>query len=147
MWIRCCTRPAPWTSSTTALPSRPAGGAVSLSAVLQDDFDWFLTGSDPGFPSDPLRPEMSCLLEALQDKRVRLQPECKKRLQDRIDMWGYAAKACSGPGLWGAVHAMLTVTVAQWFPFNGAHKLSSIGIHDTFRWLFCLHVCFHIFPL
>lgn len=36
---------------------------------------------------------MACLLEALQDKRVRLQPECKKRLQDRIDMWGYAAKA------------------------------------------------------
>lgn len=36
--------------------------------------------------------EMSCLMEALQDKRVRLQPECKKRLQDRIDMWSYAAK-------------------------------------------------------
>lgn len=31
-------------------------------------------------------------MEALQDKRVRLQPECKKRLQDRIDMWNYAAK-------------------------------------------------------
>lgn len=39
-----------------------------------------------------LHPEMSCLMEALQDKRVRLQPECKKRLQDRIDMWSYAAK-------------------------------------------------------
>lgn len=37
-------------------------------------------------------PEMSCLMEALQDKRIRLQPECKKRLQDRIDMWSYAAK-------------------------------------------------------
>ncbi|KAI5616309.1 Golgi apparatus protein 1, partial [Silurus asotus] len=36
--------------------------------------------------------QMSCLIEALQDKRVRLQPECKKRLQDRIDMWSYAAK-------------------------------------------------------
>lgn len=31
-------------------------------------------------------------MEALQDKRIRLQPECKKRLQDRIDMWSYAAK-------------------------------------------------------
>jgi len=31
-------------------------------------------------------------MEALQDKRVRLQPECKKRLQDRIEMWSYAAK-------------------------------------------------------
>lgn len=31
-------------------------------------------------------------METLQDKRVRLQPECKKRLQDRIDMWSYAAK-------------------------------------------------------
>lgn len=39
-----------------------------------------------------LFPEMSCLMEALQDKQVRLQPECKRRLQDRIDMWGYAAK-------------------------------------------------------
>ncbi|XP_068595110.1 Golgi apparatus protein 1 [Brachionichthys hirsutus] len=36
--------------------------------------------------------QMSCLMEALQDKRVRLQPECKKRLQDRIEMWSYAAK-------------------------------------------------------
>lgn len=42
--------------------------------------------------SVPLHAEMSCLMEALQDKRVRLQPECKKRLQDRIDMWSYAAK-------------------------------------------------------
>ncbi|TSL75299.1 Golgi apparatus protein 1 [Bagarius yarrelli] len=39
--------------------------------------------------------QMSCLMEALQDKRVRLQPECKKRLQDRIDMWSYAAKCSS----------------------------------------------------
>uniref|UniRef100_A0AAY4DCF9 Golgi apparatus protein 1 n=1 Tax=Denticeps clupeoides TaxID=299321 RepID=A0AAY4DCF9_9TELE len=36
--------------------------------------------------------QMSCLLDALEDKRIRLQPECKKRMQDRIDMWGYAAK-------------------------------------------------------
>lgn len=35
---------------------------------------------------------MSCLMEALEDKRVRLQPECKKRLNDRIEMWSYAAK-------------------------------------------------------
>lgn len=35
---------------------------------------------------------MSCLMEALQDKQVRLQPECKRRLQDRVDMWSYAAK-------------------------------------------------------
>lgn len=43
--------------------------------------------------------EMSCLMEALQDKRVRLQPECKKRLQDRIDMWSFAAKVnqCNFP--------------------------------------------------
>lgn len=36
-------------------------------------------------------------MEALQDKRVRLQPECKKRLQDRIDMWSYAAKVGRPP--------------------------------------------------
>nr|XP_061812605.1 Golgi apparatus protein 1-like [Nerophis lumbriciformis] len=42
--------------------------------------------------------QMSCLMEALQDKRVRLQPECKKRLQDRIDMWGFAAKVAPAEG-------------------------------------------------
>lgn len=47
---------------------------------------------------------MSCLMEALQDKRIRLQPECKKRLQDRIDMWSYAAKVNS---MGGSVESML----------------------------------------
>uniref|UniRef100_A0A3P9JN31 Golgi apparatus protein 1 n=1 Tax=Oryzias latipes TaxID=8090 RepID=A0A3P9JN31_ORYLA len=42
---------------------------------------------------------MSCLMEALQDRRVRLQPECKKRLQDRIEMWSFAAKVASAEGL------------------------------------------------
>uniref|UniRef100_A0A096MG29 Golgi apparatus protein 1 n=1 Tax=Poecilia formosa TaxID=48698 RepID=A0A096MG29_POEFO len=42
--------------------------------------------------------QMSCLMEALQDKRIRLQPECKKRLQDRIDMWSYAAKVAPAEG-------------------------------------------------
>uniref|UniRef100_A0A8C7UTM2 Golgi apparatus protein 1 n=1 Tax=Oncorhynchus mykiss TaxID=8022 RepID=A0A8C7UTM2_ONCMY len=42
--------------------------------------------------------QMSCLLESLQDKRVRLQPECKKRLQDRMDMWSYAAKVAPAEG-------------------------------------------------
>ncbi|CAL8352811.1 unnamed protein product [Merluccius merluccius] len=42
--------------------------------------------------------QMSCLMEALQDKRVRLQPECRKRLQDRIDMWSYAAKVAPAEG-------------------------------------------------
>ncbi|TNM90743.1 hypothetical protein fugu_003032 [Takifugu bimaculatus] len=42
--------------------------------------------------------QMSCLMETLQDKRVRLQPECKKRLQDRIDMWSYAAKVAPAEG-------------------------------------------------
>ncbi|XP_041917694.1 Golgi apparatus protein 1b isoform X1 [Alosa sapidissima] len=42
--------------------------------------------------------QMSCLLEALDDKRVRLQPECKKRLQDRIDMWTFAAKVAPAEG-------------------------------------------------
>ncbi|XP_031613822.1 Golgi apparatus protein 1-like [Oreochromis aureus] len=36
--------------------------------------------------------QMSCLMEALQDRRIHLQPECKKKLQDHIDMWSYAAK-------------------------------------------------------
>ncbi|XP_012690177.2 Golgi apparatus protein 1b isoform X2 [Clupea harengus] len=42
--------------------------------------------------------QMSCLLEALEDKRVRLQPECKKRLQDRIDMWTFAARVAPAEG-------------------------------------------------
>ncbi|XP_030587080.1 Golgi apparatus protein 1 isoform X3 [Archocentrus centrarchus] len=42
--------------------------------------------------------QMSCLMEALQDRRVRLQPECKKRLQDRIEMWSYAAKVAPAEG-------------------------------------------------
>ncbi|XP_064867303.1 Golgi apparatus protein 1-like [Oncorhynchus nerka] len=42
--------------------------------------------------------QMSCLLESLQDKKVRLQPECKKRLQDRMDMWSYAAKVAPAEG-------------------------------------------------
>uniref|UniRef100_A0A6Q2X410 Golgi apparatus protein 1 n=1 Tax=Esox lucius TaxID=8010 RepID=A0A6Q2X410_ESOLU len=42
--------------------------------------------------------QMSCLLESVQDKRVRLQPECKKRLQDRIDMWSFAAKVAPAEG-------------------------------------------------
>ncbi|MBN3316642.1 GSLG1 protein, partial [Atractosteus spatula] len=42
--------------------------------------------------------QMSCLMEALNDKRVRLQPECKKRLQDRIEMWSYAAKVAPAEG-------------------------------------------------
>ncbi|PIO28421.1 hypothetical protein AB205_0184850 [Aquarana catesbeiana] len=42
--------------------------------------------------------QMSCLIEALQDKMVRLQPECKKRLQDRLDMWSYAAKVAPADG-------------------------------------------------
>ncbi|MBN3288098.1 GSLG1 protein, partial [Polyodon spathula] len=42
--------------------------------------------------------QMSCLMEALEDKRVRLQPECKKRLQDRIEMWSYAAKVAPAEG-------------------------------------------------
>uniref|UniRef100_A0A8C0WDH2 Golgi apparatus protein 1 n=1 Tax=Castor canadensis TaxID=51338 RepID=A0A8C0WDH2_CASCN len=42
--------------------------------------------------------KMSCLMEALEDKRVRLQPECKKRLNDRIEMWSYAAKVAPADG-------------------------------------------------
>ncbi|KAL2762145.1 Golgi apparatus protein 1 isoform 1 precursor, partial [Daubentonia madagascariensis] len=42
--------------------------------------------------------QMSCLMEALEDKRVRLQPECKKRLNDRIEMWSYAAKVAPADG-------------------------------------------------
>ncbi|XP_039618340.1 Golgi apparatus protein 1 [Polypterus senegalus] len=42
--------------------------------------------------------QMSCLMEALEDKRVRLQPECKKRLQDRIEMWSYAARVAPAEG-------------------------------------------------
>ncbi|XP_056622414.1 LOW QUALITY PROTEIN: Golgi apparatus protein 1b [Triplophysa dalaica] len=42
--------------------------------------------------------QMSCLIGALQDKQVRLQPDCNRRLQDRIDMWSYAAKVAPPEG-------------------------------------------------
>ncbi|KAL7978740.1 hypothetical protein Chor_013229 [Crotalus horridus] len=45
-----------------------------------------------------LKEKMSCLMEALEDKRVRLQPECKKRLNDRIEMWSFAAKVAPAEG-------------------------------------------------
>ncbi|XP_069757261.1 Golgi apparatus protein 1 isoform X2 [Narcine bancroftii] len=42
--------------------------------------------------------QMSCLLDTLEDKTVRLQPDCKKRLQDRQEMWSYAAKVAPAEG-------------------------------------------------
>ncbi|CAH1779434.1 unnamed protein product [Owenia fusiformis] len=36
--------------------------------------------------------QMSCLLAALEDKGVRLKPECNKMLEERVQMWEYAAK-------------------------------------------------------
>lgn len=56
---------------------------------------------------------MSCLMEALQDKRVRLQPECKKRLQDRIDMWSYAAKVHEDPSIYIYVYVYIRVCVCN----------------------------------
>ncbi|XP_026059117.1 Golgi apparatus protein 1-like isoform X2 [Carassius auratus] len=52
--------------------------------------------------------QVSCLMEALQDKRVRLQPQCKKRLQDRIDMWSYAAKVAPTEGFSNLAEQVLT---------------------------------------
>ncbi|XP_049579323.1 Golgi apparatus protein 1 isoform X1 [Syngnathus scovelli] len=52
--------------------------------------------------------QMSCLMEALQDKRVRLQPECKKRLQDRLEMWSYAAKVAPAEGFSDLAAQVLT---------------------------------------
>lgn len=36
--------------------------------------------------------QMACLLEALEDKSVRLQKECEKMLKDRKELWEYAAE-------------------------------------------------------
>ncbi|XP_041454489.1 Golgi apparatus protein 1-like isoform X2 [Lytechinus variegatus] len=36
--------------------------------------------------------QMSCLLEALDEKAVRLQPDCKRMLSERKEMWEYAAQ-------------------------------------------------------
>lgn len=82
---------------------------------------------------------MSCLMEALQDKRVRLQPECKKRLQDRIDMWSYAAKVNVHPIQSASIqklnsiffflvvpkHQLCSITLEWWF------KISIIGVLTT----------------
>ncbi|XP_071497848.1 Golgi apparatus protein 1-like [Diadema antillarum] len=36
--------------------------------------------------------QMSCLLETLDDKTVRLQPDCRRMLAERKEMWEFAAK-------------------------------------------------------
>ncbi|XP_070575745.1 Golgi apparatus protein 1-like isoform X2 [Ptychodera flava] len=36
--------------------------------------------------------QMSCLLEALEDKSIRLNEDCRKMLTERVEMWEYAAK-------------------------------------------------------
>ncbi|XP_077982397.1 Golgi apparatus protein 1-like [Glandiceps talaboti] len=36
--------------------------------------------------------QMSCLLEVLEDKTVRLSVDCKRVLTERVEMWEYAAK-------------------------------------------------------
>ena len=36
--------------------------------------------------------EMSCLLSAREDKSVKLTPDCRRMLDDRVTMWEYAAK-------------------------------------------------------
>ena len=58
-------------------------------------------------------------METLQDKRVRLQPECKKRLQDRIDMWSYAAKVSASVLAGAAAAAPLQPLFLVW-PAGGA---------------------------
>ncbi|XP_067853813.1 Golgi apparatus protein 1 isoform X2 [Heptranchias perlo] len=52
--------------------------------------------------------QMSCLLEALEDKTVRLQPDCKKRLQDRLEMWSYAAKVAPAEGFADLAYQVMT---------------------------------------
>uniref|UniRef100_A0A4W3HCX1 Golgi apparatus protein 1 n=1 Tax=Callorhinchus milii TaxID=7868 RepID=A0A4W3HCX1_CALMI len=52
--------------------------------------------------------QMSCLLEALDDKTVRLQPECKRRLQDRLEMWSYAAKVAPAEGFADLAYQVMT---------------------------------------
>ncbi|XP_059848581.1 Golgi apparatus protein 1 isoform X1 [Hypanus sabinus] len=52
--------------------------------------------------------QMSCLLDALEDKTVRLQPDCKKRLQDRQEMWSYAAKVAPAEGFVDLAHQVMT---------------------------------------
>ncbi|XP_078606747.1 Golgi apparatus protein 1-like isoform X10 [Branchiostoma floridae x Branchiostoma japonicum] len=44
-----------------------------------------------GIPAGEGR-QMSCLLEALEDRTVRLQRDCEEKLKSRVEMWEYAAK-------------------------------------------------------
>lgn len=36
--------------------------------------------------------EMSCLIDALDDKNVNLKPDCRKALQDRVALWNKAVQ-------------------------------------------------------
>ncbi|XP_006824291.1 Golgi apparatus protein 1-like [Saccoglossus kowalevskii] len=51
------------------------------------DIKHFCAGIPPGEGR-----QMSCLLEALEDKSVRLNEECRHMLTQRVEMWEYAAK-------------------------------------------------------
>ncbi|CAH1270209.1 GLG1 [Branchiostoma lanceolatum] len=44
-----------------------------------------------GIPAGEGR-QMSCLLEALEDRTVHLQRDCEEKLKSRVEMWEYAAK-------------------------------------------------------
>lgn len=61
-------------------------------------------------------------METLQDKRVRLQPECKKRLQDRIDMWSYAAKVKRFPFAALDLTSKLLYLLFSVWPAGGASR-------------------------
>lgn len=67
-------------------------------------------------------------METLQDKRVRLQPECKKRLQDRIDMWSYAAKVkgvlSAAPGVDPSCYTCRPLSGLQVAPAEGFSDLA-----------------------
>lgn len=63
-------------------------------------------------------------MEALEDKRVRLQPECKKRLNDRIEMWSYAAKVSASASATRGLRCSCSLEACHpWLPQAWTHCL------------------------
>uniref|UniRef100_A0A8C4QBS8 Golgi apparatus protein 1 n=1 Tax=Eptatretus burgeri TaxID=7764 RepID=A0A8C4QBS8_EPTBU len=59
--------------------------------------------------------QMSCLLDLLEDKTVRLQPPCKNMLTERKEMWEYAYKVAPVEDLQGLAQQLLISPSRNYF--------------------------------
>ncbi|CAH1270216.1 GLG1 [Branchiostoma lanceolatum] len=72
-----------------------------------------------GIPAGEGR-QMSCLLEALEDRTVHLQRDCEEKLKSRVEMWEYAAKVCQPNVVMVPVQASMSGTNFLTLVISGA---------------------------